>query len=64
MRIKYDIYEKLPNLDHVDAIDGKLFKDQNLLGKYKEKDRLSFTHCSEPNPDVSSSLIHQKMQVR
>ena len=64
IRIKYDIFEKLPNLDHVDILDGKSSSEQHFLGKYCENSRLIFTRCIEPNPDISSCLIHQKMQVR
>lgn len=64
MRIKYDIYENLPNLGRVDAIDGKLVKHGSKGSVQHEPDFSAFINCSEPNPDLSSCIINQKLQVR
>ena len=66
IRLKYNIFERLPNLDHVEAIDGKLLKsiEGDRRSVYNDNDRLSYTRCLEPDLDIGSTLIHQKMQVR
>lgn len=65
MRVKYDIYESLPNLDRVEEIDGVVVHKYNerLRNTYIDEDRISNVNSFEADPDLSHCLIYQKMQV-